>query len=101
MMGEDFLCGYQPGGGATIEPLLAPTGSIAWSAEAAARLERVPAFVRRFVRRRAEDHARETGAQEVTAEHLGTLARRRFGDQGPPGVGSRGGFERPPEGHEP
>ncbi len=84
MMGEDFLCGYQPGGGATIEPLLAPTGSVPWSTEAASRLERVPSFVRRFVRRRAEDHAREIGAREVTVEQMETLVRRRFGHKGPP-----------------
>ncbi len=36
------------------------------------------------MRRRAEDHAREVGAAAVTAEHLHTLARRRFGDKGPP-----------------
>jgi radical SAM protein with 4Fe4S-binding SPASM domain len=84
LMGEDFLCGYQPGGGAIIEPLLAATGNFAWTPEAEARLQRVPPFVRRFVRRRAEDHAREVGASAVTAEHLHTLARRRFGDAGPP-----------------
>jgi len=106
MMGEDFLCGHQPGGGATIEPLLVPNGSIPWSAEAAVRLERVPSFVRRFVRRRAEDHAREIGASEVTAEQMETLARRRFGDKGPPGVGRPsvmppGTFGGPREGQEP
>ncbi len=101
MMGEDFLCGYQPGGGATIEPLLAPTGSIAWSAAATVRLERVPSFVRRFVRRRAEDHAREIGAREVTAEQMETLARRRFGDKGPPGVRPPGAFGGLREGQEP
>jgi radical SAM protein with 4Fe4S-binding SPASM domain len=84
LMGEDFLCGYQPGGGALIEPLQPPSGALSWTPEAQARLERVPSFVRRFVRRRAEDHAREIGAPSVTAEHLQTLARRRFGDNGPP-----------------
>lgn len=84
LMGEDFLCGYQPGGGAIIEPLQPATESIAWAPEAEARLARVPSFVRRFVRRRAEDHAREIGARAVTAEQLETLARRRFGAKGPP-----------------
>jgi radical SAM protein with 4Fe4S-binding SPASM domain len=84
LMGEDFLCGYEPGGGALIEPITAATGTFAWTPEAQARLKRVPSFVRRFVRRRAEDYARETGAPAVTAEHLQALARRRFGDAGPP-----------------
>ena len=97
LMGEDFLCGYQPGGGATIEPLLGTAGgSFAWAPEAEARLAHVPSFVRRFVRRRAEDHAREIGALSVTAEHLETLARRRFGGKGPPL-----GFAAQREGREP
>ena len=84
LMGEDFLCGYQPAGGAVIEPLAAPGAPLDWTPEAEARLQRVPAFVRRFVRRRAEDHARDLNAAAVTAEHLQTLARRRFGAGGPP-----------------
>jgi radical SAM protein with 4Fe4S-binding SPASM domain len=86
LMGEDFLCGYQPGGGAVIEPLPDPGETVAWSAGASERLQRVPAFVRRFVRQRAEAFAREQGESVVTAEHLHTLARRRFGAGGPPGV---------------
>ena len=85
LMGEDFLCAYQPCGDAVIEPMPETRGGIEWTAEAEARLQRVPPFVRRFVRRRAEDYARETGAAAVTADHLHTLARRRFGAAGPPG----------------
>jgi radical SAM protein with 4Fe4S-binding SPASM domain len=87
LMGEDFLCGYQPGGGAVVEPMPETRSALAWTPEAEERLGRVPPFVRRFVRRRAEDHAREVGAPAVTAEHLHELARRRFGDKGPPRVG--------------
>jgi hypothetical protein len=86
LMGEDFLCGYQPGGGAVIEPLPDLGATVAWSPQATQRLEQVPAFVRRFVRQRAEAFAREQGEGEVTAEHLNTLARRRFGSGGPPGA---------------
>ncbi len=87
LMGEDFLCGYQPGGGgAVIDPMPETGRALAWTAEAEARLARVPAFVRRMVRRRAEAHARECGAPAVTAEHLRALAKRRFGDAGPPGI---------------
>jgi radical SAM protein with 4Fe4S-binding SPASM domain len=84
-MGEDFLCGYRPAGGAVIEPLPDTGQAIAWTAEAQSRLQRVPPFVRRFVRQRAESYARELGAAVVTAGHLQALARRRFGDAGPPG----------------
>jgi hypothetical protein len=84
LMGEDFLCGYDPGGGAVVEPIGRTKGSIGWTEEAEARLCHVPSFVRRFVRQRAEAFAREQGARAVLAEHLDTLARRRFGKAGPP-----------------
>jgi radical SAM protein with 4Fe4S-binding SPASM domain len=84
LMGEDFLCGYQPGGGAVVEPMPETRSAIPWTPAAEVRLKRVPAFVRRFVKRRAEDFAHEQGASTVTAEHLQTLARRRFGEKGPP-----------------
>lgn len=83
LMGEDFLCGYEPAGGAVIEPAAEGT-ALAWSEQAQARLARVPPFVRRFVRERAEAYARERGERVVTAEHLHALARRRFGAGGPP-----------------
>ena len=82
LMGEDFLCGYQPGSGATIEPMPAE-GAVPWTQDAEDRLARVPGFVRRFVRKRAEVHARETGAAAVTAAHLDELAKRRFGNSPP------------------
>ncbi len=82
-MGEDFLCGYNPSGGTGIEPITARNGSIGWTEEAEARLRHVPSFVRRFVCQRAEAFAREQGAKAVLAEHLDTLARRRFGKADP------------------
>ncbi|MDP6344103.1 MAG: radical SAM protein, partial [Alphaproteobacteria bacterium] len=88
LMGEDFLCGYQPQGGAVIEPGLQAGTKVSWSAEAELRLKRVPSFVRRFVRQRVEAYVHEQGEQQVRPEHLQILARRRFGEAGPPG-----GFE--------
>ena len=90
LMGEDFLCGYRPRGGATVEPLRDRGPTLVWSPEAERRLARVPGFVRRFVRRRAEDHVRALGEEVVRVEHLERLARRRFGDAGPPAA-----FRRP------
>ncbi len=84
LMGEDFLCSYEPRGSALIEPLLAPAAALNWTPEAEVWLKRVPAFVRRYVKRRAEDHARELHADTVTAEHMQTLAKRRFGSGRPP-----------------
>jgi len=51
-----------------VGPFLAETAApaIAWRAEALARLARVPEMVRGSVRRRAEAHAQESGAPDVT-----------------------------------
>lgn len=84
MMGEDSLCTYQPSGGAVITPMMPDTGTMRWSDAAEAHVARVPGFVRRMVRRRAEDHVRAEGRSEVTREDLTELAKRRFGDAGPP-----------------
>jgi radical SAM protein with 4Fe4S-binding SPASM domain len=84
MMGEDFLCAYEPQGGAIIDPLGPVPGAMDWSAEAEQHIARVPGFVRRMVRRRAEDHVRGEGRSQVTREDLALLAKRRFGDAGPP-----------------
>ena len=46
-----------------LEETVAP--AVVWQAEALARLARVPEMVRASVRRRAEAHARESGAPEV------------------------------------
>lgn len=86
-MGEDFLCAYQPGGGAVIEPLPAKPGTLSWTPEAEDRVKRVPPFVRRMVRKSVEDYVREQGRGMVTADDMHAVARRRFGDAGPPGPG--------------
>ncbi|GAB4289479.1 MAG: heme b synthase [Roseovarius sp.] len=95
LMGEDTLCAYQPGDGAVLPNVPEAAPAVAWTPAARARLERVPPFVRRFVRQRAEAHARAAGCDAVTAEHLETLARRRFGPGAgtarPPRAGARSG----------
>ncbi len=83
LMGEDFLCGYRPRGGAVIREFL-PPGGIGWTPEAEARLRRVPGFVRSVVRRRAEEHVRAHGRARVTLADLTHLAARRFGAADPP-----------------
>ncbi len=84
LMGEDFLCAYEPGGGAVIEPLRDSAGTLNWSAEAEGRLKHVPPFVRRMVRRRAEDYVQSEGRATVTGDDLTALLRRRFGEDGLP-----------------
>ena len=83
VMGEDFLCSYQPGGGPSVSLEPADGPPVPWTADAEARLARVPAFVRRFVRARAEEHVRSRGDAEVTTAHLECLVKRRFGDRVP------------------
>lgn len=82
MMGDDFLCAYEPQGGAVIEPLPDVESGLLWSAEADQWMSRIPSFVRRFVRKRAEDHVRANGGTEVTADVIGALARKRFKGRG-------------------
>lgn len=53
MMGEDYLCTYQPKGGAIVSPILTTSTTMNWDAEAEEHIARVPGFVRRMVRRRA------------------------------------------------
>ena len=85
LMGEDTLCTYQPAGGAVINPLAPRSVALDWTDEAKARIARVPGFVRRMVRQRAEAYVRGEGRAQVTADDLAVLAKRRFGDAGPPG----------------
>ena len=88
LMGEDFLCGYEPRGGAVIEPLRDAGGGIAWSTEAKRRLARVPPFLRRMVRGRVEAEARRRGRDTVTAGDMqASMERRIAGTESPPGTG--------------
>jgi len=82
LMGEDFLCGYQPGQGAVIEPLGDRGKSLVWSADAESRLKRVPPFVRRMVRRGVEDFVKEQGRTSIEVDDMVKAAERRFGNGG-------------------
>jgi len=86
MMGEDFLCSYEPQGGAIVETLV-PTGqTLEWDAEAETRISRVPGFVRRMVKKRVEADVRSKGRMVVTADDISRLANERFKDGLPPGI---------------
>lgn len=84
LMDTDPWCIHVPDGSAVIEPLVEQPGKIAWSEEAEKRLARVPSFLRKMVRNRAESYVQELGLNTVTGEHLATLAAKRFGSNGPP-----------------
>jgi len=81
MMGEDFLCTYQPQGGAVIADMATGDG-LSWAADAQSRLEKIPGFVRRMVRKRAETHVAHQGRNLVTLADLEHLAQARFGAGG-------------------
>jgi len=84
LMDTDPWCVHTPDGSAVIEPLIEQTRKLAWSEEAEKRLSRVPSFLRKMVRNRAESYVHELGLLMVTEEHLAALAARRFGSNGPP-----------------
>ncbi len=84
LMDTDPWCVHVPDGSGVIEPLAGQANTVAWSEEAEKRLARVPSFLRKMVRKRAEDYVQELGLAEVTGEHLATLAAKRFGGNGPP-----------------
>ncbi|MEN8213220.1 MAG: radical SAM protein [Pseudomonadota bacterium] len=84
IMDADPWCGHYPTGEAVIQPLIEQrSATVSWSPEAQQRLQRVPGFLRKMVRKRAEAHVQELGEALVTSEHMATLAARRFGDSFP------------------
>ncbi len=85
LMGEDPACAYQPSGKSPIAPLPENDGTqVCWTAAAEQRLARIPAPLRKMIRRRVEVYVLEQGHVEVTPDHLRTLAARRVGPAGPP-----------------
>lgn len=85
LMSADPLCSYLPEGGAVIQPWRDHQNEVRWSPAAEQHLSRVPAFLRKMVKKRAESYVREQHERVVTPEHLDTLVKRRFGSAGPPG----------------
>ena len=84
LMSSDPWCQHYPTGKAIIEPLTEnKNGQVCWSSEAEQRLNRVPGFLRKMVRKRAESYVSELGEKVVTADHMGKLAAKRFGDKMP------------------
>jgi AdoMet-dependent heme synthase len=95
LMAEDPLCTHTPGTFAG-SPLLAAQGgaapmasgasaihygfdsttTIAWDDAAAARMKKIPAFVRGMVVRAVEDSCRRNGLNRVTVEELGRIRAR-------------------------
>jgi len=83
LMDEDDFCSYVPGSASVIVPLPSLSGQIRWSDEAEQRLQHIPRFIRKMVRKRAEAYVTEQGESVVTTDHLSTLSARRFGGKPP------------------
>ena len=84
LMDEDPLCAYTPKGGEVIQPIEeTDLNAIHWSLAAEQRLSRIPAFLRKLIKKRAEAYVLELGEDTVTLEHLSALAARRFGNSRP------------------
>lgn len=79
LMGEDFICQYEPQGDAVIEPLLKTKSSLMWTGEAEQRVSCAPKFLRNMIRKRAEEYVRGEGRAQVTADDLTYLTEKRFG----------------------
>ena len=81
-LAADPSCVYEPTGDVPVLGRLrnvtygasaAPT--LRWSADAEARISRIPSFVRGVVVRRLEDYARERGIAEITVELMSEVRR--------------------------
>jgi radical SAM protein with 4Fe4S-binding SPASM domain len=82
VLAADPSCAYEPTGH---EPVIGPTRPVTygmrvdrelrWSAEAEARVRRIPSFVRGVVVKRLEDYARERGLPEVTVDLMAEVRR--------------------------
>jgi len=76
VLAADPSCVYEPREGAeVVEPVSVAYGTdfapaLIWSQAAAARLDRIPSFVRGVVTKRVEDWARARGLREITPELL-------------------------------
>jgi AdoMet-dependent heme synthase len=85
MMDSDPWCTYKPRGGPVILPLSDDRhGGISWDTQAGQRLNRVPGFLRKMVKKRAEAYVADLGLDCVKPEHLDALVAKRFGSASPP-----------------
>jgi radical SAM protein with 4Fe4S-binding SPASM domain len=85
LMAADTWCSYLPQDNTVIPIWTEQERNMQWSQDAQQRLSRVPAFLRKMIKKRAESYVREQHECMVTPEHLDFLIKRRFGSEGPPG----------------
>lgn len=84
ILDSDPWCEYEPKGGPEIIPVQdIAADDIRWETEATVRIGRIPGFIRKMVKKRAEIYVAERGEKLVTCAHLDQLIARRFGDKVP------------------
>ncbi len=80
-LAADPACAYEPAGDRPVIERRATTygaparPALAWSADATARMNRIPSFVRGVVVQRVEAWAKERGLAVITPEHLSEIRR--------------------------
>lgn len=79
LIDEDPWCDYQPQSVSVIKPWQPGKNTITWSAEAEKRLHRIPGFIRKMIKLKAEVYVRDKGEMFITCEHLDEMTARRFG----------------------
>lgn len=84
LMDADPYCAYVPSGQAIIEPFnTQDSRMIQWHEQASKRLSRIPGFLQKMIKKRAEAYVLELGEDMVMPEHLSNLASKRFGKNMP------------------
>jgi radical SAM protein with 4Fe4S-binding SPASM domain len=84
IMASDTLCDFEPQGKPLITNLPeSATASISWDHVALTRLNKIPGFIRKMVKRRAEAYVLEREESIVEVHHLEELTARRFGNNKP------------------
>jgi hypothetical protein len=87
-MDEDPWCDYQPQAVSVIKSWQPDLDTITWSGEAEKRLGKIPGFIRKIVRKKAEAYVQEKGEILITCDHLNEMTARRFGGRKPHRPGS-------------
>lgn len=84
LMDSDPWCSFVPRSTTVIAPLgEQPDPHISWDEPAEKRLSRIPGFIRKMVKQRAEAYVADLGERLVTCNHLDALTAKRFGGKKP------------------
>ncbi len=83
LMDEDPWCHYEPQDTDVIQPWRNEKTTVTWTPEAEQRVNRIPGFIRKMVRKRVEAFVEELGEEQITTEHLDQMTARRFGNNKP------------------